>query len=139
VLTSSDGSVCTTADGGQSWTRHMPSIRAFARAVWDGSAFHFWGDDVSGAPSRFTSRDGTTWTGAALVSRASIETVGVTATGAFVATNPIWNGGYENQRFYRSEDGLTWESLPDAAFVPGHPISRFAAGRVVGSRYCGPP
>jgi len=136
VFTSQDGSVCTTTDGGRSWTQHSAAQSAWTRAVWDGAALHFWGEGDAGAASRFTSTDGAAWTVTPLTSRVSLETVGVTTTGTFVGTNAIWNGGYENQRFYRSEDGITWDTLPATAFAAGHPISRFAAGRVAANAYC---
>ncbi len=43
--------------------------------------------------------------------------------GSFVNTSPY--GGdtwYEQQRFYRIEDGLAWETLADRAFFGSHPI-----------------
>jgi hypothetical protein len=58
--------------------------------------------------------------------------------GSFVGVDGIWNGGYENQRFFRSVDGDTWETLATdgSAFTPSHPISQFASGVVLANTYC---
>ena len=60
----------------------------------------------------------------------------VGSQGSFVATMAVWDGRYENQQFARSDDGITWDTLPSTAFVTGHPISHFASGLVPANLYC---
>jgi len=43
------------------------------------------------------------------------------ASGALVGLSSVWLG-YEQQSFYRSTDGLSWEQLPASSFVASHPI-----------------
>ena len=71
--------------------------------------------------------------------RVSLEVVGTHVSGTFVATNAIWQGGYENQRFFRSDDGIKWETLPSSAFAPSHPISQFLSAVVPANTYCPAP
>jgi hypothetical protein len=56
--------------------------------------------------------------------------------GTFVAANDGWMVWYEQQRFYRSEDGVAWETLPADAFVGSHPIYFMAHGRVTPGAGC---
>lgn len=132
----SNGSACVTSDGGRTWQTHAVASSVAAGPVWNGHAFHFWGDGASGF-AHFSSLDGVTWTSAAST-RVGVSIVGVTVAGGFVGVNEIWNGGYEHQRFFRSDDGDTWETLATdgSAFTPGHPISHFASGVVPANAYC---
>lgn len=136
VLTGADGTMCTTVDGGATWQTQRLGTSFTGSPVWNGTAFHAWGN-ASGGGAHFVSANGVAWT-TTMVPSANFGAVGATASGAFVATNGIWNGGYENQRFFRSDDGETWEMLATdgTAFVPGHPISHFASGRVLANAYC---
>jgi hypothetical protein len=128
--------MCTTTDGGASWTKHELGEGLHTNPVWNGKSFVVWGNNSQGALSRFTSTDGLQWNATPVKSQVSLSAVGTTVDGKFVATNPDWNGGYENQRFYRSDDGVTWETLAASAFAPGHPIKRFRAGIVDANQYC---
>jgi len=136
VLASGDGMMCTTSDGGQSWSQHALGRSLFTNPVWNGQVFSVWGEDDSGKASRFSSPNGTDWTAMPMAQRVDMGTVGATVSGGFVATNAVWNGGYENQRFFRSDDGVNWETLPNSAFASGHPISHFASGVVPANAYC---
>lgn len=136
VFTGGDGTMCTTIDGGRTWQTQALGAGFVGNPVWNGSAFHAWGT-ADGAAVHFVSADGVTWTHTPSTS-VRLGIVGTTATGAFVGINGIWNGGYENQRFFRSDDGDTWETLPTdgSAFTPSHPISHFRAGVVPANAYC---
>ena len=46
------------------------------------------------------------------------------------AANNGWMQWYEKQSFYRSKDGVTWDSLPKTSFVGSHPIRDMAYGRL---------
>lgn len=139
VLTSDNGSVCTTLDGGQSWKQHAVAGSLFTNPVWNGKTFAVWGEDKSGTASAFFSTDGASWTSKAMSPRVAMATVGTHVSGSFVATNDVWNEGYEKQKFFRSDDGVAWETLPSSAFTPSHPISHFVSGVVPANAYCPAP
>jgi hypothetical protein len=137
VLASSDGSMCVTVNGGESWQTSQVADAIATNPVWNGTAFHVWGD-LGGDFTHFSSPDGVTWTPTLVSERPGMAIVGATPLGSFVAVNELWNGGYENQRFFRSDDGNTWETLPTdgSAFVPGHPIAKFASGLLPANAMC---
>jgi hypothetical protein len=146
LLACSDGSIVSSADAGRTWSRRRLGRKLSTNPLWDRQLFRVWGEDEHGVASQFSSADAATWLAAPIEARGSarepnneairLSRVGVTVRGTFVATNEAWNGGYERQRFYRSEDGLAWQTLPSGAFRPGHPISAFAAGEVPANLYC---
>lgn len=137
VLAGADGEMCVTSDGGRTWTANTLAQRFDTNPTWNGSAFHVWGtlDDVY---VHLSSTDGATWTSVPAGDRTNVAIVEATVSGSFVGVNGIWNGGYENQRLYRSDDGDTWIALPTdgTAFVAGHPISKFASGLVPANEFC---
>ena len=139
VLAADNGTVCTTLDGGKTYAQHMLGSRLFTNPVWNGSKFAIWGENSAGIATAFTSTDGTHWTSTPMAARVALQTVGTHVSGSFVATNALWNDAYEKQRFFRSDDGITWETLPNSAFETGHPISHFASGVVPANRYCPAP
>lgn len=136
IVTGGDGTMCTTSDGGRTWQSQSLATSWSGNPVWNGTAFHAWGATDAGF-THFSSTDGVTWTRTSVAS-IGLGTVGTTVLGHFVGTNGVWNGGYENQRFFRSDDGDTWETLATdgSAFVPGHPISTFRSGVVAANAYC---
>jgi hypothetical protein len=58
------------------------------------------------------------------------------SAGTFVAVKGGWQVWYEQQRFYRSTDGVTWDELPDGAYRQGHPITAMVAGFAQRSSVC---
>ncbi len=131
------GDICTSNDGGKSWTRQNIAVGLNTTPVWDGQNFYVWGRQNNNKLVMFKSPNGAAWTSAETnLSRDRWESVGVTTKGSFVATTAVWDGGYEHQKFARSDDGVTWETLPSSAFVAGHPISQFASGVVPANLYC---
>ncbi|MGE0789562.1 MAG: hypothetical protein AB7S26_28075 [Sandaracinaceae bacterium] len=136
IVLSGDGSICTTLDGGMTWTSQPVATSFSTNPVWNGTAFHAWGMQGSNY-THFSSPDGVTWS-EALLMRVNVAIVGATTTGAMVGVNGIWNGGYENQRMFRTDDGDSWETLPTdgTAFVQSHAISDFASGLVPPNAYC---
>jgi hypothetical protein len=84
----------------------------------------FWGDDAY----LLTSPDGATWTRTAMATPLRLGPVARSPAGTLVAVGPTVYSGYAQQQFWRSTDGLTWETLPATAFVASHPIFHIAFG-----------
>ena len=133
VAIGSDGRLCTSTDGGDHWTAHPEGMGA--TAIWsrvvlfDGSAFMVWGQGSDHDTRLYTSTDGTSWTGT--VTDPPRVRVGPIArsevTGTYVSSGHIWND-YDRQQFYRSADGVTWDTLPAGSFAPSHGVFELTFG-----------
>lgn len=132
VMASGDGYVCRSLDGGDMWMQVLISDRLTSPPVWTGTDFFVYdGGTLHRSP------DGAQWSSVPLVGDdLSIGQVARSPEGTFVAVNDGWMVWYEKQRFYRSEDGVVWETLPEGAFVGSHPISFMAYGRVKPGQGC---
>ncbi|MDQ3035532.1 MAG: glycoside hydrolase [Myxococcota bacterium] len=133
VIVGGDGSVCRSTDGGTTWTAHsIGSDISSSEVVQTASELLVWG---GGELHR--SSDGATWTSTALQpSGTSIGAVARSPDGTFVAVNSGWNRWYEQQRFYRSSDGVTWEQLASDRYVGSHPIFQIRFGLAEPSAAC---
>lgn len=132
--------VCRSSDGAQTWsTTTLNNVSIESRIVFTGTEFVMWSP---GGVHR--SADGTTWTSMPSQTRSSSgatsggPNIGAVAyaNGTFVAVRGGWQVWYEQQKFYRSTDGVVWDELPAGAFKPGHPITAMAAGLVPRSAAC---
>jgi hypothetical protein len=97
----------------------------------DGTEFLFWGDDAY----MISSPDGVTWTKKAMLTPTRLGPVARSPNGTLVAVGNVWEG-YDQQSFWRSSDGLTWEALPKTAFAPSHGIFYMAFGYADPSSAC---
>ena len=61
----------------------------------------------------------------------------VSDDGVIVAVRGGWNTWYDAQKFYRSEDGVTWEELAKGSFTGSHPITAMTFGWGAPSAKCG--
>jgi len=139
------GVACTSKDGGDTWAAANIGGTVDSRLVWDGSMFVTWGraNDGNGGtyPARFTSSDGSSWMATAIMVRSKnpdgtmqtkpgpdLGAVARSDSGTYVAVNGGWQQWYDKQRFYRSEDGITWDTLDAANYVGSHPIQFIAFG-----------
>ncbi len=120
VLLGRDGDACTSVDGGQTWT--VQAVGGSGPGGWDGAQFWWWSGDQA-----FTSEDGLSWSAQPISPSLNLGTVAVDPlTGTFVAVRGGWQNWYDEQEFYRSEDGVTWEVLDGAAFEGSHRIRHIA-------------
>ncbi|MBL9104771.1 MAG: hypothetical protein JNL82_27755 [Myxococcales bacterium] len=126
VMASGHGHVCTSPDGGDNWTYVPISERLTSPPLWTGGEFFVYeGGVVHRSP------DGAAWSSTPLVGDGVV--VGPLARspeGTFVAANDGWMVWYDQQKFYRSSDGVTWDTLAAGTFTGGHPIYFMAHGRV---------
>ena len=127
------GHICRSIDAGASWSSQPISSSAgdYGGGIfWDGSKFIFW----SGGTRAHISTDGMAWSTINTSSAQSLPRafgpIARSAAGAYVAVNGGWQVWYEKQQFFRSDDGIVWNSLPPRAFVPSHPINWIESGFV---------
>jgi hypothetical protein len=126
LIVGGDGVACRSTDGGKTFTDSKMGGDVTSYAIFTGTEFVAWGRTDKNVMYR--SADGAAWT----ITPTS-HAIGPSARsdkGTFVATNTGWMQWYEKQSFYRSNDGITWESLPKTAFTGSHPIRGMAFGYV---------
>lgn len=132
--------ICRSGDGAQTWTSTtIPNEYFESRPLWTGTEFMLWG---SGRV--FRSADGITWTSANTQTRRNgtlsggpnIGPVAINAAGTFVAVRGGWQTWYEQQRFYRSSDGVIWDELAAGTYEQGHPVTAIVSGFAERSSVC---
>ncbi len=131
LLANGNGTVCRSLDGGDVWEQVGVSDQFSSPPVWTGSEFY-----VYQGGTLHHSADGTTWMSEPIVGGGSIGQLARSPEGTFVAANDGWMQWYEKQRFFRSTDGKSWETLAEDAFVGSHPIYHMAYGRVAPGAGC---
>lgn len=132
VITAASGLICYSTNGGETWSSKPIADSLMANGVWNGSEFMAWGNGTV-----YRSSDGQNWTSTPMLP-SDIE-FGVTAVndrGTIVGINKGWQQHYDAQRFYRSEDGVNWETLPSGAYTGSHQINVIAFGYGQPSEHC---
>lgn len=141
VVASGDGVVCSSSDRGATWSSRKIADAIGGRLLRAGSDVVVWGRAAGGTPSVFRSSNGVDWTTTPTILRGAgegppIGPVAVSANGTYVAANDGWDVWYEQQRFYRSTDGVTWDALAAGAFVGSHPITHITWAEGAPSAAC---
>lgn len=132
ILTSGVGHVCRSTNGGDTWTRVAVAMGELSAPVWTGSEFFAW----SGG-QRWRSADGMQWSSTPLVpSSVNVGAVARSEGGTFVAVRGGWQVWYDQQRFYRSNDGVNWDTLAAGSFVGSHPINFIQFGYAPAGTVC---
>lgn len=136
VLLVTDGGahVCRSVDGGATWKAGDLGGAIESQLLWTGKEFMGWG---GGMLRR--SADGVSWKAQAMSSNINIGSAAVSDDGAIVAVGGGWATWYEKQKFYRSDDGVTWQELAAGSFVGSHPITAITFGWGAPSAACGGP
>ena len=133
LLVDGDGAACSSTSAGDAWTTSAIGGPIESNPIWTGTQFMAWGLQTA-----YSSPDGVNWS-AQPVTPPGVQ-VGPAAidpgTGTIVAVRGGWDVWYEDQVFYRSEDGITWEELDASAYTGGHPIRAIAFGYVDPSPAC---
>lgn len=126
VIVGGDGTACTSTDGGDTFTETSIGADTGSHAVSTGDEVLVWS---RGQVHR--SSNGTDWTSEATTpGDLRLGPVAVSDDGTFVGVRGGWQVWYEDQEFYRSEDGVTWETLDAGSFTGSHPIRDIHFGRV---------
>lgn len=130
VIASGNGHVCRTTDGGDTWEYVPVAPDLSSPPVWTGSEFF-----VYQGSTLHRSADGSSWQSEPISpGDASIGPIARSPDGTFVAANAGWMVWYEQQKFFRSEDGVNWEVAD--AFAGSHPIYFMAHGEVAPGAGC---
>ena len=138
VIIDEFGTTCRSTDGGQNWSVGLTpaaavtagliaSVTSGSNGIWTGTEFTFWGSNTM-----ITSTDGASWTATPMSTKTAIGWVARSDSGTLVTVVHE----YASQQFLRSIDGLTWDTLPGAAIVQGHPLGRIVFGYADPSGVC---
>jgi hypothetical protein len=134
LVASGQGHVCFSSDG-DVWQQVQVSERFTSPPLWTGSEFVIY----AGA-QQLRSADAKLWTPRDIEPKSiAIGALARSPDGTYVAANDGWQVWYEKQHFYRSSDGVSWETLPAEAFTASHPINFISFGYVPASAGCGAP
>ncbi len=118
--------LCVSTDGGQQFQAIDLPEAPSGPPMWTGAELV-----VFSSQTRFTSPDGVNWEAQAISpAEVRLGEIARSPDGTYVAHRAGWMVWYEQQQMYRSDDGLTWEVLPEGAFVPSHPIRNITFGYV---------
>jgi hypothetical protein len=131
--------ICRSSDAAATWSSSTVADNFESRILWNGTQFIAWS---SGKVHRST--DGITWTSTNTQTRVNgtlsggpnIGAVAINADGTLVGVKGGWQVWYEQQRFYRSTDGVIWDELATGNYKQGHPITAMAAGFASRSAVC---
>ncbi len=142
IVIAGGSGVCVSRDRGDTFQVVNAGGSVGSTLVWTGTHFVFLGQAQGGGRARFQSSDGETWTATPTTVQRTLADGGMSVQpgppvavmgyggGTFVGVNDEWQRWYEQQAFFRSEDGITWEALPPTAFTGSHPITHFAFGPI---------
>lgn len=119
LVVNQSGTACRTTDGGMTWKSASVGGSITSHPIWDGTVFRVWGRGKV-----YTSPDGATWASAGTTpSSLQMEAVAFNpTTGTFVGEREEWREWYDQQVFYRSKDGVKFDTLPKSSYVPSHRI-----------------
>ena len=132
LITDGGAHVCRSVDGGATWKAADAGGAIESQLLWTGKEFMGWG---GGTLRR--SADGLSWKAQPITPSVNIGPAAVSDDGALVASGGGWNTWYAAQKFYRSDDGVTWQELPAGDFVGSHPITAITFGWGAPSAACG--
>lgn len=133
LIVGGDGTACRSTDGGRTFELSSIGGSADSHLVWSGTDFVVYGDG-----NAYRSPDGANFMAAPMMPSINLGPVAVSDSGTFVAIEGGWGDSvwYENQEFYRSEDGINWEVLSPGSFTGGHPMRTLAFGYLSPSDDC---
>ncbi len=124
-----DGSVCRSTDGGEHWEHQSLGTNLSSHAVWTGELFMVWGGGFV-----YQSSDGIDWNAIPVEPSWNIGPVAADSQGRLVAVKGGWNVWYEDQAFYRSDDGVRWSEAE--SYSGGHPIRAISSGKIPLPQVC---
>lgn len=131
ALFGGQGTVCTSTDGGDTWTYTKVADGFSSHGLWTGSEFMVWQGST-----RHQSADGIAWTNQA--GAPGNMTIGGPVArspeGRFSAVKQSWDNYYEDQRLVWSDDGLSWQEATE--YLGSHPINFLQFAYVEPSANC---
>ena len=122
LIVGGDGTVCKSTDGGKVWSQSSIGKEPSSHVVWNGSVFQAWSRGTL-----HTSVDGQSWTTQSITPvDLAIGAVASDERGGLAAMLGGWDTWDENQKFYWSDDGLTWQLASE--FERNDPMRTIAFG-----------
>ncbi len=136
LIASSEGHVCRSTDAGDTWSFKSVSDRFTSPPLWTGT--EFW---IYAGNELHKSVDGIEWQSEPIQpSSIQIGNLARSPAGTVVAANDGWQVWYDQQRFYRSTDGINFNVLePEVSIEGSHPINFMGFGFVPATSGCGLP
>jgi hypothetical protein len=140
LLNQQGDQACVSADNGATWSAHsLPNANITSNLLWTGEEFMAWSQT-----KRYQSVDGVMWSSTTTSTRRAgrvesgptLGPVARSASGTFVSVRGGWQNWYDKQRFYRSLDGVTWDELPDNAYIKSHPMTAIVHARIEAGAAC---
>lgn len=133
VIVGNDGTACYSSDGGVTFGMANVGGNVESHLVWSGVDFV-----VYGGGNAYRSPDGEAWTATAISPSVNLGAIAVSDAGTFAGVEGGWGEDYwyAGQEFFRSEDGINWESLPEGSYTGGHPVRTMTFGYVRSSASC---
>jgi hypothetical protein len=124
LVLGADGVACRSTDGGLNFSEASVGQEVLSDLLFDGTRFVVWSRG-----QRHRSTDGATWVAESTSpSDLAIGPVAISNGGTIVAVNDGWQQWYDNQVFYRSTDGLSFERLNANAYSGSHPVRDIVFG-----------
>ena len=130
------GNISRSLDDGKTWTGYVLG-KEWSQIVFNGSQFIGWSDGKT-----WKSSDGLNWTNTPTKIDGLDAPPWWTATtqfnpksGTYVGIITAWNHEYENQKAYRSKDGINWVTLDPTKFKGGTSMHTMIVGEIE-SKYC---
>lgn len=104
LVVGADGIACRSIDGGVTWQQGAVGQPIASHVVWNGAAFQVW------SPGELhESSDGVSWTSTTITPEGlQIGAVESDGKGGLAAVRGSWGSWDENQAFFHSADGVTW-------------------------------
>ncbi len=130
VLVGQMGVTCASTDGGRHFKAGTVGSQVDSHVLWTGSEFMAWSYGTA-----HRSRDGLTWTSEPTTPNdLGLGAVASDGRGTLVGVRGGWMVSYEDEVFYRSADGVTWERAE--SFEGSHPVIHMTFGYVEESDAC---
>jgi hypothetical protein len=148
AITNTNGMVCYSLDAGATWRQRSVGGPSLSNLVRMNATFYAF--DKSGTVYRgnLVNND-LSWSGSSMSFSNSQQrpsegfadsnsAVGTDGSSVLVATGHIQGQAYgvNSQVFYRSNDGINWDVLPETNYTKGHPIIGISYGEVPANNYC---
>lgn len=133
LIVGNDGTACYSSDGGTTFGQANVGGNVESHLVWSGTDFV-----VYGGGNAYRSPDGEEWAPTPISPNVNLGAIAVSDQGTFAAVEGGWgeNFWYAGQEFFRSQDGINWESLPVGSYTGGHPVRTMTFGYVHASESC---
>jgi hypothetical protein len=133
VISDGGAKACRSTDQGATWASVDMGSDISSLLLHDGARFVAWKQGAL-----LESSDGQSWKQSPTTpANLNLGAVAASDAGTYVAVRGGWSNWYDKQRFYRSDDGITWNEIAAGNYTGSHPIIHIAHGKVPPSACAG--